>query len=93
MPGVTASAGHGGKREEGRGRAMTDEIARPRFQGFTGPNYTQVPDEPFDELLPELSGAELKLSLHTDGSQMARGLTANVSLEWDDIHLAYCTLQ
>jgi phage replication O-like protein O len=35
-----------------------------RFRGFHGPNYTQVPDELFDELLAELSGAELKVLLY-----------------------------
>jgi hypothetical protein len=35
-----------------------------RFQGFRSPNYTQVPDELFDELLSELSGAELKTLLY-----------------------------
>lgn len=34
------------------------------FKGFRSPNYTQVPDELFDELLPELSGAELKALLY-----------------------------
>jgi len=32
--------------------------------GFQSPNYTQVPDELFDELLPVLSGAELKVLLY-----------------------------
>ena len=36
----------------------------PRFRGFRSPNYTQVPDELFDELLPDLSGAELKVLLY-----------------------------
>src|SRR3712207_1117548 len=35
-----------------------------RFQGFSSPNYTIVPDELFDELLAELSGAELKALLY-----------------------------
>src|SRR5258706_15510588 len=35
-----------------------------RFRGFHGPNYTQVPDELFDELLADLSGAELKVLLY-----------------------------
>ncbi len=35
-----------------------------RFPGFQSPNYTAVPDELFDELLPELSGAELKVLLY-----------------------------
>ena len=34
------------------------------FPGFQGPNYTQVPDQLFDELLPELSGSELKVLLY-----------------------------
>lgn len=34
------------------------------FAGFSGPNYTQVPDALFDELLPMLSGAELKVLLY-----------------------------
>lgn len=35
-----------------------------RFPGFSSPNYTQVPDELFDQLLPRLSGAELKVLLY-----------------------------
>jgi phage replication O-like protein O len=35
-----------------------------RFNGFRSPNYTQVPDELFDQLLGELSGAELKVLLY-----------------------------
>src|SRR5512135_736680 len=35
-----------------------------RFLGFTSPNYTQVPDELFDTLMVELSGAELKVLLY-----------------------------
>jgi hypothetical protein len=60
-----------------------------RFRGFQAPNYTQVPDELFDELLTVLSGAELKVTLYiirrTFGfkkqsdnialSQMLRGIT------------------
>jgi phage replication O-like protein O len=34
------------------------------FQGFRSPRYTQVPDELFDELIPHLSGAELKVLLY-----------------------------
>ena len=34
------------------------------FQGFTSPNYTQVPDELFDELMPRLSETELKVLLY-----------------------------
>ncbi len=35
-----------------------------RFRGFSAPNFTPVPDELFDELLIELSGAELKALLY-----------------------------
>jgi hypothetical protein len=35
-----------------------------RFGGFRKPNYTQVPDEVFDQLLPVLSGAELKVLMY-----------------------------
>ena len=35
----------------------------PAFRGFQAPNYTPVPDQLFDELLPTLSGAELKTLL------------------------------
>src|SRR2546423_9842309 len=38
--------------------------SRPRFEPFQGPNYTLVPDEVFDRLLPELTGAELKVLLY-----------------------------
>ena len=31
------------------------------FEGFEGPNYTQVPDTVFDRLMPILSGAEFKV--------------------------------
>jgi hypothetical protein len=34
------------------------------FAGFGSPNYTQVPDELFDQLMPDLSGAELKVLLY-----------------------------
>jgi hypothetical protein len=34
------------------------------FSGFSTPNYTPVPDELFDQLLPKLSGAELKVLLY-----------------------------
>ena len=35
-----------------------------RFAGYASPNYTMVPDELFDEQLPDLSGAELKALLY-----------------------------
>ena len=34
------------------------------FQGFQSPNFTPVPDELFDELLTQVSGAELKVLLY-----------------------------
>jgi hypothetical protein len=37
---------------------------KTKFRGYTSPNYTPVPDELFDEQLPDLSGAELKLLLY-----------------------------
>jgi len=35
-----------------------------QFKGYASPNYTPVPDELFDEQLPDLSGAELKVLLY-----------------------------
>lgn len=35
-----------------------------KFRGYASPNYTPVPDELFDEQLPDLSGAELKVLLY-----------------------------
>ena len=35
-----------------------------RYAGFTRPNYTQVPDDVFDVLLPELTESELKVLLY-----------------------------
>jgi hypothetical protein len=34
------------------------------FAGFQSPNFTQVPDEVFDQLLPRLSGAEMRVLLY-----------------------------
>src|SRR5687768_1809498 len=34
------------------------------YQGYSSPNYTPVPDELFDEQLPDLSGSELKVLLY-----------------------------
>ena len=48
-----------------RVRTMTtDHPTRPAFRGFQSPNYTMVPDELFDELMVDLSGAELKVLLY-----------------------------
>ena len=41
----------------------TGGLPKP-FTGFEGPNYTQVPDALFDELLAYLSGTELKVLLY-----------------------------
>jgi hypothetical protein len=38
--------------------------AQKHFRGYSKPNYTPVPDEVFDEQLPDLSGAELKVLLY-----------------------------
>jgi Bacteriophage replication protein O len=35
-----------------------------RFAGFTHPNYTQVPDEFFDDVAPRLTEAELRVALY-----------------------------
>jgi len=59
------------------------------FIGFASPRYTQVPDELFDDLLPDLTGAELKVLMyvirrtfgfkrdsdHISLSQMVQGIT------------------
>ena len=37
---------------------------KKHFKGYSKPNYTPVPDELFDEQLPDLSGAELKVLLY-----------------------------
>src|SRR4051812_8825444 len=43
---------------------MENLSKQPPFQGFRYPNTTPVPDELFDELLADLSGAELKVLLY-----------------------------
>lgn len=43
---------------------MNKEEKKKEFTGFYVPNSTQVPDTLFDELLSELSGAELKVVLY-----------------------------
>ena len=46
---------------------MSDDAIRDddwKFSGFHFPSYTQVPDQLFDELLPILSGGELKVLLY-----------------------------
>lgn len=41
----------------------TDGLSQP-FQGFGSPTYTQVPDEVFDVLAPDLTEAELRVLLY-----------------------------
>lgn len=41
-----------------------NDLSQPPFQGFRFPNTTPVPDELFDELLADLSGAEVKVILY-----------------------------
>src|ERR687894_192365 len=43
---------------------MSNTNGRTPFQGYTNPKYTQIPDLLFDEQLPDLSGAELKVLLY-----------------------------
>jgi DNA-binding transcriptional ArsR family regulator len=43
---------------------MTNARSSTTFAGFRSPTYTQVPDELFDELMCQLSGAELKVLLY-----------------------------
>src|SRR5215210_3216586 len=48
---------------------MLDQLIAPpgdvaRFPGFTRPTTTPIPDQVIDELLPQLSGAELKVVLY-----------------------------
>jgi hypothetical protein len=42
---------------------MSTDVQK-HFKGYSKPNYTPVPDELFDEQLPDLSGAELKVLLY-----------------------------
>jgi len=42
---------------------MSKDVQK-HFKGYSKPNYTPVPDELFDEQLPDLSGAELKVLLY-----------------------------
>ena len=44
--------------------ALTQKHQPYKFPGFSTPNYTQVPDVVFDQLLQILSGAELKVLLY-----------------------------
>src|SRR5262245_18045437 len=46
-----------------RSRTSKAAMSQP-FSGFRSPNYTPVPDELFDELLAQLTGAELKVLLY-----------------------------
>src|SRR5215211_4124029 len=42
----------------------TQPAPQPTFEGITSPNYTQVPDELFDLLLPTLADNELRVLLY-----------------------------
>src|SRR5665811_213836 len=42
----------------------TQPTPQPVFNGFASPNYTQVPDELFDLLLPQLADNELRVLLY-----------------------------
>jgi phage replication O-like protein O len=42
----------------------SNETTTMTFRGFRSPNTTPIPDEVFDELLADLSGAELKVLLY-----------------------------
>src|SRR3712207_2214089 len=75
---------------------MEDRPAQ-KFRGFRSPNTTPIPDEVFDELLADLSGAELKVLLYicrrTFGwkkesdnislNQMLRGITRKDGAQLD----------
>jgi hypothetical protein len=43
---------------------MPRSLQSSTFSGFSSPNYTQVPDELFDCLMPQLSDAELRVLLY-----------------------------
>ena len=43
---------------------MKNDVTTMKFQGFRSPNTTPIPDEVFDELLADLSGAEVKVLLY-----------------------------
>ncbi len=49
----------------------------PPFPGFIRPTYTQVPDELFDLLMPDLSEAELKVLLYIVRRTFGFGKTAD----------------
>ena len=43
---------------------MVENNGQWKFQGFSSPNGTYVPDEFFDQVAPRLSGSEVKLALY-----------------------------
>lgn len=43
---------------------MPKPDGEPPFAGFDTPRYTQIPDQVFDELLADLSGAEIKVLMY-----------------------------
>lgn len=51
-------------RAPGGRSGYTGTVSEPPFPGFYAPEYTQVPNNLFDDLMPRLSGAELKVLLY-----------------------------
>src|SRR5690348_1838862 len=45
-------------------RLIPGQAKEPAFAGFSGPNFTQVPDEIFDVLAPTLTEGELRVLLY-----------------------------
>ncbi len=43
---------------------MPKDQSTPPFPGYSSPNFTPIPDQLFDEQLPDLTGAELKVLLY-----------------------------
>src|SRR4029079_11268691 len=43
---------------------LMNNLPMSPFRGFRSPNTTPIPDEVFDELLADLSGAEVKVLLY-----------------------------
>src|SRR5215212_11816818 len=55
---------------------------RARFYGFTLPTTTPIPDQVIDELLPQLSGAELKVVLYICRRTLGfQKISDNISLQ------------
>ncbi len=52
---------------------MTAPVNKLPFPGFSAPEYTPVPNMLFDELLPQLSGEELRVLLYVIRRSFGRG--------------------